>query len=429
MKLLSSSLTGLGLAWKASAVAAIVLALIVGLGQGNNGASATDVTNHVYVGQRNGEPDNSDEEYNSNDITIFAGDTVQWDWYDGVHDVTPAVSGTFPGTPQGAINSSGDTYSYTFNTEGEVWYYCEIHANSTDVDTNSDGVVDGTDSPNWSKMIGRVTVQAAAADITPPTTSSVAASPNPTEGAGSVTLTATVTDSGTPLGTIASAEYRINGAAPVAMSAVDSTFNATTEDVQANVLASSLDPGINTVEVRGTDDSTNVGAWVALAGGLNKTLPPAGAVPATITITSGGLSLTTSSVDLGAIELSGLDQTVETSASPPWSVTDARGDVLAGWNVTVSSTDFTGAGSITVDNFKMRLEDTDITVIAGNAPPASLFTSYQPLSGTPSTFLVAAAGDGMGTYDFIPDFSLLVPAESVPGDYGALLTVTLTTGP
>jgi plastocyanin len=426
MKLLRSSPRWLGLAWKTTAVVAIALALIVGLGQGGDSASAA--TTNVNVGERNGVPGDSANEYNPNDITIFAGDTVQWDWYNSVHDVTPVVPGTFPGTATGAISSSGDTYSFTFNTEGTVWYYCEIHANFDDVDTNDDGVVDGSDSPNWSKMIGRVTVQAAAADVTPPTTSSVAASPNPTAGAGSVNLTATVTDSGTPLGTIASAEYRINSGTPVAMSAVDSTFNATTEDVQANVPASSLLDGVNTVEVRGTDDSANVSPWVALAGGLNKTAPPAGSESATITITPGGLSLTTSPVDLGDIELSGLDQTVETSASPDWSVTDARGDDLAGWNVTLSSTDFTTTGgSITVDNFKMRL--TVITTVAGNAPPASLVTSYQPLSGAPLKFLSAAVGNGMGTYEFMPDYSLLVPAESVPGDYTAFLTVTLTSGP
>jgi plastocyanin len=429
MKLLRSSPRWLGLAWKVTAVAAIVLALVVGLGQGNNSASAA-ATFNVNVGQQNG-GSSSANQYNPNDITIYVGDTIQWDRFAGTHDVTPVgvVPAGFVGTPEGDLNEPGESYSFTFDTAGTVWYYCENHSDFDDVDTSDDGVVDGSDTPNWSKMIGKITVLPAVPDITLPTTTAVAASPNPTEGAGSVTLTATVTDSGTPLGTIASAEYRINSGTPVAMSAVDSLFNATSEDVQANILTSSLSDGVNTVEVRGTDDSANASPWVALAGDLDKTPPPAGAVPATLTITPGSLSLTTTSIDLGSIALSGLDQTVGTFANPAWSVTDARGDVSAGWHVTVSSTDFTGAGTITVDNFKMRLEDTAITVIGGNLPPTSLFTSYQPLSGAPSKFLSAAFGNGMGTYDLIPDFSLLVPADSVPGDYGASLTVTLTTGP
>lgn len=161
------------------------------------------------------------------------------------------------------------------------------------------------------------------------------------------------------------------------------------------------------------------------------TAVPAGAESATVSILGGGLSLTTSPIAFGTISLTGLDQTVDTQPAPPWTATDARGDDTAGWNVTVASTDFTSVGgTITVDNFKIQLLDANVVTVAGNTAPTSQVTSYQPLSDVaPLALVSAAAGNGMGTYDFTPDARLIVPAESAPGDYEAFMTVSINSGP
>jgi hypothetical protein len=276
-------------------------------------------------------------------------------------------------------------------------------------------------------MRATVTVEAAAPDTTPPAASAVAANPNPTNGAASVTLTATITDSGTPLGTIASAAYRIDGGAAVAMAAADGSFNTATENVTANVPVGALSIGVHTVEVMGTDAAGNAGAWVALSGGLDVSAPPAGAVQASVTVQGGNLTFTAQDVAFGSVALSGADQTVF-AAAQTWGATDARG-TGAGWNLTISATDFTGAGTIPVSNLKLRDLQSNVTTVAGNTAPSSLVTTFQSLAGAPLKVLQAAPGTGMGTYNHIPDFQLTVPSSSAAGSYTANVTVSINSGP
>jgi len=111
--------------------------------------------------------------------------------------------------------------------------------------------------------------------------------------------------------------------------------------------------------------------------------------------------------------LTGLEQTIDTQPSP-WTAADASG-AGAGWNVTVSSTDFTSAGgTITVDNSKLQLLDANVSTVSGRSPLA---------------VLSAAVGNGMGTYDFTPDMRQIVPADASPGSYEAFLTVSINSGP
>jgi MprA protease rhombosortase-interaction domain-containing protein len=67
--------------------------------------------------------------YNGNftgDVTIHAGDTVQWavSGFNG-HTVTslPGQADPFGST----VLTDGDTFQHTFNTPGTYVYYCEIH--------------------------------------------------------------------------------------------------------------------------------------------------------------------------------------------------------------------------------------------------------------------------------------------------------------
>ena len=61
--------------------------------------------------------------FNPNNITINAGDTVRWTNNSGPHTVT-ADDGSFD---NGSVNEPW-VYQRTFNTAGEVRYYCAVHS-------------------------------------------------------------------------------------------------------------------------------------------------------------------------------------------------------------------------------------------------------------------------------------------------------------
>jgi len=109
--------------------------------------------------------------FNPDTNAITEGDTVQWDWADGTHNVTPFDPADFTATGIVHFTGGGDTYSATFASAGTVWYYCTLHAGLDDMDTNGDTVVDGSDNPDFGKMIGRIDVAAASTPSpTPPPT-------------------------------------------------------------------------------------------------------------------------------------------------------------------------------------------------------------------------------------------------------------------
>ena len=415
----------LGFAWKASALASAIVLVVVALGSRVD-YTAEAATFIVNVGERDGRPGDDRDNFNPADITITAGDTVDFNWFDGTHDVT-AYTETVPGTPdwQSPEMSGPSTFSRTFNTAGVVTYYCTIHSPRASAEPSV--VVDEIDDD---EMVGRITVNAAPSDTTGPVTTSAAAAPNPTDGAASTTLTATVDDTGTGGSNVAAAEYYIDSdpgqGSGTAMAAADASFDSATENVTASVDVTVLADGPYTLFVRGQDSEGNWGATDSVA--LTVSPSPAGTEVVSVTLTSGSLSLTTNPVDFGTLELSGVDQTIDTTPLD-WVGVDATG-TGAGWHVTVSSTDLTTTGgTITVDNLKLQLLDVNIVAVAGNVKPVSQVTSYQPLSGAALKILSAAVDTGMGPYIFPPDFRLNVPVESVPGVYAAFLTVTVNSGP
>ena len=114
-------------------------------------------------------------------VKLTSGDTVTWDWVDGTHNVKPFDAADFTGTTVVHFMASGDTYDWTFNTPGTVWYYCTLHASPDDIDTNGDGVVDGGDSPDFGAMIGRLDINGAAtATPTEPPPTATEVPPTPT---------------------------------------------------------------------------------------------------------------------------------------------------------------------------------------------------------------------------------------------------------
>lgn len=265
-------------------------------------------------------------------------------------------------------------------------------------------------------------------DSTGPVTSSVGAAD---AGGGLMTLTANVSDATTGGSNITAAEYFVdvlgtNGSG-AAMSATDGAFNSATEDVTAAVDMSGQSPGNHTLYVHGRDAAGNWGAAGSVV--VSVTTGGGSAVQATITLVAGTLSMDAYPVDFAPVTLNGLDQTIDTSPQP-WRVMDARG-TGTGWSLTVTSSDFsTAGGTIPVANFRVQQLQSKIVVNSGNTPPTSQASSYQVLgNAVPLKLLSAAAGEGMGSYDFTPDFRLTIPASTIPGEYHASLVVSVNSGP
>lgn len=66
--------------------------------------------------------------FSPDDITIDVGDTVEWVWSSGFHTVTNGTGGADPdvGNLFDLTLTSG-TVSYTFQTAGDVPYFCRPH--------------------------------------------------------------------------------------------------------------------------------------------------------------------------------------------------------------------------------------------------------------------------------------------------------------
>ncbi|MEA1894766.1 MAG: S8 family serine peptidase [Euryarchaeota archaeon] len=124
--------------------------------------------------------------------------------------------------------------------------------------------VHGNDSAdNWGATAS-LALEVTAEDATSPITSDVSADPNPTNGADSVTLTASISDSTTGNSDIATAEYFIDTVGAdgtgTSMNPSDGSFNSATEDVTADIDVSGWAAGSYTLYVHGTDSADNWGA-------------------------------------------------------------------------------------------------------------------------------------------------------------------------
>ena len=181
-------------------------------------------------------------------------------------------------------------------------------------------------------------------------------------------------------------------------------------------------------------------ALLVVIGLLTATAAVVYAETATVTVTAGTLTVTPANVTLSAVTLDGTDKT---STSPytsnAWRAEDASG-TGAGWNVTIVATDFTDGGTplrtidISSADQKFKIQEANITVIAGNTAPTSSVASLTDIPEAPAAALKivsAAVGAGMGEYNIPPNFSLMVPAGTYvgTGTYTSTITVTAVSGP
>ena len=179
-------------------------------------------------------------------------------------------------------------------------------------------------------------------------------------------------------------------------------------------------------------------ALLVVAGLLATTAAVVYAETATVTVTSDSLSVTPADVSLSTVILDGTDK-ISTSAytSNAWVAEDARGTGV-GWNVTIEATDFSDGASHTIDisepdqEFKIQIENANITVIYGNTKPTSSVTTMTAIptaGGTPLKIVSAATSTGMGSYNIPPAFELEVRAETVAAVYTSTITVAINSGP
>lgn len=156
---------------------------------------------------------------------------------------------------------------------------------------------------------------------------------------------------------------------------------------------------------------------------------------ASVTITGGSLTSTPANVTLSGVTLDGTDQTA-TSTADSWQIVDARG-TGAGYCLTIDSTDFSD-GSHTIDisqtdqEFKIQILDVDTVCNVGDCTnmPASQVSTQTAITTNPTTLniLSAATDEGMGDYNYDPDFELEVRAETYAGSYTATITITANSG-
>ena len=385
-------------AWSLVRFLALAVVVLTVFGRSATPADAA-TTVIVMVGQTSGGTTAADR-YNLASITINVGDTVRWNWFSGSHDVQSYI-GSFSSGARGGMNNSSSTYSVTFPTAGIYTYYCDEHGGPSDAEPAriDERIAAG-------KMVGKIVVVAGAGDTTPPLVSAVVASPNPTAGATTVALSATVADNIA----VVSARYKVNGGAPVAMTLTGGSVSAT-------VPVSGLAAGSHTLTVEALDAANNVGS---------------AATTLSVTASGGGggsLSFTSQPVAFGALQTA-FDNQETIGSTAAWRAADATGSG-AGWNLTVIATDMTSdGGTIAVANMRVLLVQAAVVTVSGNTAPQTQVPSYQPLSKTtPLKLLRATAGTGAGTYDFTPDFRLTVPAGTPPGTYTSSITVTMNSGP
>jgi hypothetical protein len=154
----------------------------------------------------------------------------------------------------------------------------------------------------------------------------------------------------------------------------------------------------------------------------------------TATVTGGGLSEATSATPSFSATLDGTDQTP--TYTLPLTVTEARG-TGAGWNLTVTSTQFTTGGGTpkTLSTTASSVASVTSSCATGTCTSPTNSVTYPvglPAGSTPPTavkFFNAAANTGMGKFTITPTVNVSVPANTFAGAYSSTVTLAVVTGP
>src|SRR3954452_20268664 len=152
-------------------------------------------------------------------------------------------------------------------------------------------------------------------------------------------------------------------------------------------------------------------------------------------LAAGTLSFSTSAAPTASVTLNGVDQT--TTYTIPTTVSDSRGGVSAGWNLTITSTSFS-TGSGTLPDTASTITSTPAVACqsgcGGAIDPVNtvLYPVAVPAGSTqPSatTFFNALANTGQGNFNVTPTVQVAVPASTFAGTYTSTITLAVVSGP
>ncbi|MDQ2714441.1 MAG: WxL domain-containing protein [Chloroflexota bacterium] len=156
----------------------------------------------------------------------------------------------------------------------------------------------------------------------------------------------------------------------------------------------------------------------------------------TTTITGGSLSETTASTQAPSATLAGTNQSI--TYTMPITLTDLRGSG-AGWNLTITSTQFTTGGGTpqtlaTTASTITGVTSAHVGTDAYTDPTNSI--TYAPLqvpaaATAPNAvkFFNAALTTGLGTFTVTPTVSIFLPANTYAGAYTSTVTLAVVSGP
>ena len=154
----------------------------------------------------------------------------------------------------------------------------------------------------------------------------------------------------------------------------------------------------------------------------------AGTLTATATVTgTAGISLNLPSSPSVSSTLDGTDQTA--SYSPVLGVVDARG-TGAGWNLTISATDFSdGAGHTLLPGTVTAAAQACHSGSSCSAATSSGISYPLTITGTAAKLFNAAANTGLGKVDVTPTIQVAIPGNAYAGTYTSTVTLAAATGP
>ena len=170
-------------------------------------------------------------------------------------------------------------------------------------------------------------------------------------------------------------------------------------------------------------------------GALAGTAADAANVAVTGTVTgSAALAVSSNGTPSFALTLNGSDQTA--TYTLPLQATDPRGSG-AGWNLTVTSTQFKDASGHTLPTTASSITAATGTCSTGSTctvPTNSItYASFALPAGAVAPaavkFFNAAANTGLGKTDVNATVSVAVPASTFAGTYSSTVTVSIVSGP
>ena len=251
------------------------------------------------------------------------------------------------------------------------------------------------------------------------TTTTLTASPNPATAGQVVTLTATVTDGGsTPTGSV---QFSSGGTAIGAAVPLNSSGVATTTTTPAAAGTVSLSAAYSPT-------GSFSGSTGALSLPVNAAAPNSGTIPLAVTVPqSGAFTLTVDTTDTVTLAVSGSSAT---AATTPVVVSDTR-NTFPGWSVSGQDSNWTGTGTAagaSISGNQLGWTPTSSTspltqgvTLGPTVPPGS-----PGLGSTPAVLasVHTGIGNGVGTTTLGANLTLAIPSGQAAGPYTSGLNIT-----